>query len=86
MVLPGLIGSLKLIGPYSFSGDREFGNVYDTCLTICVGKLQHAVPLPLHTTHHCVGGVVFDLRVHPEEHISVTLQVLNDRRLVVKVF
>ncbi len=66
-MLPGLVGSLQLIGPYSFSGDREFGNVYDTCVPAGVGKLQHAAPLALHTAHHGVGGVVFDLRVHSKE-------------------
>lgn len=66
-MLPGLIGSLQLIGPYSFPGDGELGNVYDTGLPAGVDKLQRTVPLALHAAHHRVGGVVFDLCVHSEE-------------------
>lgn len=57
-ILPRFKWSLLLNGPDSFSCHRQLCQVHIFCLPVAVGEFKHAVPLPLHSAHHCVGCVL----------------------------
>ena len=69
--LPRFKGSLSLQGPDSFSCHRQLCQVHVFCLPVAVGELEHTVPLPLHSAHHCVRRVLLHFTCDSRKTISV---------------